>query len=244
MSGFTSVFRRELRGYFSTPLAYVFLVIFLFFSSYMAFQQNFFEMREASLRVFFQSMPLLFIFLGPALAMRLWAEERRTNSIELLFSLPVTVPQAVLGKFFAAWSVLVLGLTLTFPMVMTVAYLGRPDAGPIAAGYIGSVLLAGAYLAIGSFFSSLTRSQVIAFVLAVVGCALFLFAGSPSVTGALAQVVPMGLVSAVEGVSFQSRFESILRGVIELRDVAFFVLLTAAWLWATVVALKGRMAAG
>jgi ABC-2 type transport system permease protein len=244
MKGLTSVFRRELRGYFSTPLAYVFLVIFLFFSSYLAFQQNFFEMREASLRTFFQNMPLLFIFLGPALAMRLWAEERRTNSIELLFSLPVTVPQAVLGKFFAAWSVLVLALGLTFPMVLTVAYLGRPDPGPIAAGYVGSVLLAGAYLAIGSFFSSLTRSQVIAFVLAVVGCAAFLFAGNPSVTGALARVLPMGVVAAVEGVSFQSRFESILRGVIEVRDVAFFVLLTAGWLWATAVGLKGRMAAG
>ena len=244
MTGFLSVFKRELRSYFSTPLAYVFLVIFLFFSSFLAFQNNFFEMRQASMRVFFNSMPLLFIFLVPALAMRLWAEERRTNSIEMLFSLPVTVSQAVLAKFLACLAVLALALVLTCPMVFTVAYLGDPDWGPILTSYVGSLLLAGTYLAIGSFFSCLSRNQVIAFVLSVVGCALFLYAGSPSVMGYLGGFLPAGLVQAIEGLSFQTRFESFQRGVIEVRDVMFFTLLAAAWLWANVVALKERTARG
>jgi len=244
MNGFLSVFKRELRGYFSTPLAYVFLVIFLFASAFLTFQRNFFELRQASMRIFFSNLPLLFIFLVPAIAMRLWAEERRSNSIELLFTLPVTTTQAVLGKFFAAWSVIALALVLTCPMVITVCYLGDPDPGPIVSGYIGSLLLAGAYLAIGSFFSCLTRNQVIAFVLAVVVCGLFLFAGSPRGLNYLARFLPMGLVEAAESLSFRSRFESIQRGVIEVRDVTFFLLLGAGWLWANVVALQERRAAG
>jgi len=244
MTQFISIYKRELRAYFSTPLAYVFLVIFLFFSSFLTFQQGFFQMKQASLRLFFQNMPLLFIFLSPAIAMRLWAEERRSNSIELLFTLPVTTTQAVLGKFFAAWTVLALALALTFPMVMTVAYLGNPDVGPIITGYIGSLLLAGCYLAIGSFFSSLTRNQVIAFVLAVVACALFLFAASPSVMQYLASFLPVRLVTVMEGMSFRSRFESLQRGVIELRDLTFFLFLGAGALWANTLLLKERTAAG
>lgn len=244
MSGFISIFKRELRGYFSTPLAYVFLVIFLFFAGFMTFQSGFYEMRYASLRMFFAHMPLLFMFLAPAMAMRLWAEERRTNTIELLFTLPLTPTQAVLGKFFAAWTVIALALALTCPMVFTVRYLGRPDAGPIITGYIGSMLLAGTYLAIGSLFSSLTRNQVIAFVLAVVACAAFLFASSPMAMDYLAGFAPVGFVEVVESLSMQMRFESMLRGVIELRDVAFFVILGAACLCANVLTLKERMAHG
>ena len=244
MRGFISVFKRELRGYFSTPLAYVFLVIFLFFSSWLTFQNNFFELRQASMRIFFSNLPLLFIFLVPAIAMRLWAEERKSNSIELLFTLPITATQAVLGKFFAAWSVIALALVLTCPMVFTVCWLGRPDPGPIVTAYVGSLLLAGAYLAIGSFFSCLTRNQVIAFVLAVVVCAIFLFAGSPTALNHLARFLPMHFVEAAERLSFSSRLESIQRGVIELRDLSFFALLAAGWLWANVVALEERRAAG
>ena len=244
MRGFISVFKRELRGYFSTPLAYVFLVIFLFFSSWLTFQNNFFELRQASMRIFFSNLPLLFILQVPAIAMRLWAEERKSNSIELLFTLPITATQAVLGKFFAAWSVIALALVLTCPMVFTVCWLGRPDPGPIVTAYVGSLLLAGAYLAIGSFFSCLTRNQVIAFVLAVVVCAIFLFAGSPTALNHLARFLPMHFVEAAERLSFSSRFESIQRGVIELRDLSFFVLLAAGWLWANVVALEERRAAG
>ena len=178
MSAFTSVYKREIKSYFATPVAYVFLVIFLFFSGFLTFQEGFFAQRQASMRLFFQNMPLLFLFLVPAIAMRLWAEERRSNSIELLFTLPVTTPQAVLGKFLAAWTVLAIALALTFPMVITVAYLGDPDWGPIATGYFGSLLLAGAYLAIGSFFSAVSRNQVVAFILAVVACGVFYSAGN------------------------------------------------------------------
>jgi len=244
MSGFLSVFKRELRGYFSTPLAYVFLMIFLFFSGFLTFQKNFFEMRQASMWLFFDSMPLLFIFLVPAMAMRLWAEERRSNSIELLFTLPITVKQAVFGKFLACWGVLALALALTWPMVATVNYLGNPDWGTIWTGYLGSFLLAGSYLAIGSFFSSLTRNQVIAFVLGVVACAAFLYAGSPTVMNYLAGFLPAAFVESIESLSFRSRFESFQRGVVEWRDIAFFVLLTTGWLWANVVALKERKAVG
>ncbi|MFW6158925.1 MAG: ABC transporter permease [Planctomycetota bacterium] len=240
MRGFLSVYKRELKSYFSTPLAYVFLVIFLFFSHWLPWQRNFFERGTASMWLFFDGIPLLFIFLVPAMAMRLWAEERGSNSIELLFTLPVTVSAAVLAKFFAAWTVLVLAVALTCPMVITVAYLGNPDWGAIATGYIGSVLLAGAYLAIGSFFSSITRNQVIAFVLAVVACAVFLYAGSPTVLGALHQGLPMGLVEAIESLSFRGRFEDLQRGVIEYRDVVFFLLLPAGWLAANIVALRRR----
>jgi len=245
MRGFLSVFKRELKAYFSTPLAYVFLVIFLVGCTWQTFQQNFFEMREASLRIFFDQLPQLFILLVPAMAMRLWAEERRSNSIELLFTLPITPVQAVLAKFFACWAVLALALVLTCPMVITVSYLGSPDAGTIVTGYLGALLLAGMYLAIGSFFSCLTRNQVIAFVLGVVACALFFFAGSPYMLNLLAGFqMPAKLLEAVESLSLQSRFESFQRGVIGLRDVGFFLLLAAGWLWANIVALKERMAAG
>jgi ABC-2 type transport system permease protein len=243
MNGFLSVFKRELKAYFATPLAYVFLVVFLALSGVLTFRDGFFQMRQASMQVFFSRIPELFIFLIPAIAMRLWSEERRSKSIELLFSLPITTTQAVLGKFFAAWSVLLLALALTFPMVMTVTYLGDPDWGPIVTGYIGSLLLGGAYLAIGSFFSILTRSQVIAFVLGAVSCGIFLYMGSPSAMSGMSSFAPLGFVEAMESLSFQSRFESIQRGVIELRDILFFILLTAGWLWANTILLEERRAA-
>jgi len=244
MSGFRAVFKRELLSYFRTPLAYVFLVIFIFASAYLTFKDNWFEAGQASLAIFFQNMPTLFLFLVPAMAMRLWAEERRSNSVELLFTLPVTTPQAVLGKFFAAWAMLLLALALTFPMVVTVAVLGDPDPGPIATGYLACALLAGAYLGIGSFFSALTRNQVIAFVLGVVAGGAFLVLGHPSTLDFLTgHDAPQGFLDALEGLSFQIRFESLMRGVVEIRDVLFFLLLTAGWLWANMVMLDERRAA-
>ena len=243
MSGFKSILQREFKSYFSTPLAYVFFVIFLFFSGFLTFQKGFFEARQATLRLFFSNMPLLFLFLVPAIAMRLWAEERRSNSIEFLFTLPITTRQAVLGKFLAAWAVIAIALILTFPMVLTVAYVGDPDWGTIFTGYLGSFLLAGAYLAIGSFFSALSRNQVIAFILAVVSCGVFLYAGSPSATQFISQYLSGGFASAVELLSFQSRFESMQRGVLELRDLLFFILLALGWLWANMVILEERKAA-
>ncbi|MHC4874426.1 MAG: ABC transporter permease [Planctomycetota bacterium] len=242
MNGFLSVFKRELKGYFATPVAYVFLVIFLSFAGLLTFKGGFFEARQATLRIFFSNMPLLFIFLAPALAMRLWAEERKSNSIELLFTLPLTTAQAVLGKFFAAWGVVLIALVLTFPMIITVYKLGSPDCGPIFTGYVGSFLLAGSFLAVGSFFSSITRNQVIAFVLSVVGCGIFLFTASPSVMISLANFFPKKMVYVFEWLSFQSRFESMLRGVLELRDLGFFAILIAGWLWANIVILEERKA--
>lgn len=243
MRGFLSVYKREVKSYFSTPVAYVFLVIFLFFSAFLTFQNDFFETRQATLRAFFTNMPVLFLFLVPAIAMRLWAEERRSNSIELLFTLPITAPQAVIAKFAAAWTVLAAALALTFPIVCTVCYLGNPDWGPIVAGYFGSLLMAGTYLAIGSFFSAVTRNQVVAFILSVVVCGMFLSAGSPTATDFVARSLSGGLAETAELLSFQSRFESIQRGVLELRDLAFFVLLAAGWLWANIVILEERKAA-
>ncbi len=243
MNGFLSVFKRELKGYFFTPIAYVFLVIFLNFAGIMTFKDGFFEAGQASLYIFFINMPLLFIFLAPAIAMRLWAEERKSDSIELLFTLPLTSVQAVLGKFFAAWTVVLLALILTFPMVITVYQLGNPDLGPIISGYLGSFLLAGAFLAIGSFFSSITKNQVIAFVLSIVGCGTLLFIASPSVMFRLANYFPKSLVYIAEWFSLQSRFESLLRGVIEVRDIAFFLILIAGWLWANIMVIKERKAA-
>jgi len=251
MRGFLSVFKREIKSYFATPLAYVFLVVFLVASTLMTFWvKKFFESQNATMQLFFENMPVLFICLAPAIAMRLWAEERRSNSIEVLFTLPITTTQAVLGKFFAAWTVLALALVLTCPMIFTVTYLGDPDPGPIMTGYLASFLMAGAFLAIGSFFSCLTRNQVIALVLAVATCSALLFAGYPNVLKFVSEwtfisaALWQAIAAVLERISLMSRFNSLLRGVIEWRDLAFFLLLGAGWLWANVVALRERRATG
>ncbi|MFC1676776.1 ABC transporter permease [Planctomycetota bacterium] len=242
MGQFKAVFKRELKGYFETPLAYVFLVVFLFFSGYLTFKQGFFEARQADMRAFFMNLPLLFVFMVPATAMRLWAEERRSGSIELLLTLPITVCQAVLGKFLAAWVFLAIALALTFPMVITVCYLGDPDMGLIMTGYLGSILMAGGFLAIGSFFSALSKNQVISFVLSVVVCAILVFAGMPTTMNYLSSFLPVNLVTAVSNMSFQSHFDSMQRGVLELKDLMFFVLLIIGWLWASSIILEERKA--
>jgi ABC-2 type transport system permease protein len=242
MSGFKAVFKRELKSYFTTPIAYVFLVVFLFFSGYLTFKNGFFEIRQADMTAFFVNMPLLFAFLVPATAMRLWAEERKTGSIELLFTLPITVMQAVLGKFFAAWVFLLIALVLTFPMVITVFYLGRPDVGLIITGYLGSILMAGGFLAVGCFFSALSKNQVISFVLSVVACAVLVFAGVPTTMNYLSTFLPAGLVTAVGNMSFETHFESIQKGVLEFRDVSYFLFLIVGWVAACAVVLEERKA--
>lgn len=243
MRSFWAVFKRELKSYFTTPVAYVFLVVFLFFAGYLAFKQGFFEARQADMRTFFMNLPLLFVFMVPATAMRLWAEERRVGSIELLLTLPITVIQAVLGKFFAAWFFLAIALALTFPMVITVCYLGDPDVGLIITGYLGSLLMAGGFLAVGCFFSAVSKNQVISFVLAVVACAILVFAGMPTTMNYLSMFLPGGLVSAIETMSFQSHFESIQRGVLEFKDLSYFVLLIIGWIAACSIILDERKAA-
>jgi ABC-2 type transport system permease protein len=242
MNSFWAVFKRELKSYFTTPLAYVFLVIFLFFSGYLTFKEGFYEMQQADMSAFFMNLPLLFVFMVPSTAMRLWAEERKVGSIELLFTLPITITQAVLGKFFAAWLFLVIALALTFPMVITVCYLGEPDIGLIITGYLGSVLMAGGFLAIGCFFSAVSKNQVISFVLSVVACAVLVFAGMPTTLSYVSTFLPAGLVSAIENMSFQTHFESIQRGVLKFEDLSYFILLIIGWIAACSIVLDERKA--
>jgi len=242
MNSFLAVFKRELKGYFATPVAYVFLVIFLFFSGYLAFKEGFYQMRQADMSAFFKNLPLLFVFMVPSTAMRLWSEERKVGSIELLLTLPITITQAVLGKFFAAWLFLGIALALTFPMVITVCYLGNPDVGLIVTGYLGSFLMAGGFLAIGCFFSALSKNQVISFVLSVVACAVLVFAGMPSTLSYLSTFLPIGLVSAIEGMSFQTHFESIQKGLLWFGDLSYFVLLIVGWIAACTIILDERKA--
>src|SRR4030042_2630835 len=242
MNGFKAVFKRELKSYFTTPIAYVFLVVFLFFAGDLKFKNGFFEIRQADMEAFFANMPVLFAFLVPAAAMRLWAEERKSGSIELLFTLPITVTQAVLGKFFAAWVFLAIALVLTFPMVITIYHLGNPDTGLIITGYLGSILMAGGFLAIGCFFSAVSKNQVISFVLSVVACAVLVFAGMPTTMNYLSTFLPAGAVNAVEGMSLQGHFESIQRGVIKFGDLAYFVLIIVGWIAACTIILDERKA--
>jgi len=242
MNGFIAVFKREFKSYFTTPLAYVFLVVFLFFSGYLTFKQGFYEARQADMRAFFINMPLLFVFLVPATAMRLWAEERKEGTIELLFTLPITITQAVLGKFFAAWVFLGLALVLTFPMIITVCYLGDPDIGLILTGYLGSWLMAGGFLAVGCFFSAVSKNQVISFVLSVVACAVLVFAGMPTTLNYVSTFAPAGMVNTIEQFSFMTHFETLQKGIIQLKDLAYFVLLIIGWLTACRIILDERRA--
>jgi len=242
MNSLLAVFRRELKGYFTTPLAYVFLVIFLFFSGYLTFKEGFYEIRQADMSKFFMNLPLLFVFMVPSTAMRLWAEERKVGSIELLLTLPITIWQAVLGKFLAAWVFLGIALSLTFPMVITVCTLGKPDLGLIVTGYVASWLMAGGFLAIGCFFSAVSKSQVISFVLAVVVCAVLVYAGYPTTLNYLSSFLPAGLVDAVGAMSFLTHFDSMQRGMLRFGDLSYFVLLIIGWTAACTVVLDERKA--
>ncbi len=236
------IFKRELRSYFATPLAYVFILIFLVLSGVFTFYfGGFYERGQADLSPFFNFHPWLYLFLVPAIAMRLWAEERKSGSIELLMTLPITRAEAVLGKFFAAWVFAGIALLLTFPMIITVNYLGQPDNGAIITGYIGSWLLAGSYLAIGSCMSALAKNQVIAFILAVSACFLFIVSGFPMVLDALTWT-PQWAVDAVSSLSFLTRFNAISKGVIDLRDLLYFISLMAAWLAATAIVVDLKKA--
>ena len=243
MSQLSVIFKRELASYFATPLAYVFILIFLVLSGVFTFYLGgFFESGQANLAPFFNFHPWLYLFLVPAIAMRLWAEERKSGTIELLMTLPITRFDAVTGKFLAAWAFAGLALLLTFPMIITVNYLGEPDNGAILTGYIGSWLLAGAYLAIGSCMSALAKNQVIAFILAVSVCFLFIVSGFPMVLDGFSGWAPQWLVDAVASLSFLTRFDAISKGVIDLRDLLYFLTLIAAWLAATAVVIDLKKA--
>jgi ABC-2 type transport system permease protein len=237
------IFRRELASYFVTPLAYVFIFFFLVLAGVFTFYLgHFYDSNEADLSSFFSYLPWLFLFLIPAVSMRLWAEERSSGSIELLTTLPVTLPQAVLGKYLAAWCFAAIALALTFPIWLTVAWLGDPDNGAIFIGYIGSLLLAGGFLAIGICMSALTRNQVIAFILGAFVCLLFLLSAFPLVLDFFTGLLPRAIVDAIAGFSFLMRFQAISKGVLDLRDLIYFLMFIALWLVATVIVLDIKKA--
>lgn len=237
------IFKRELRAYFATPLAYVFIVIFLALSGVFTFYLgNFYGRGQADLQPFFAFHPWLYLLLVPAIAMRLWAEERKSGTIELLLTLPVTMWQAVLGKFLAAWAFVGIALALTFPMWLTVNYLGNPDNGVIVAGYLGSLLMAGGYLAIGACVSAATKNQVIAFIAALVICLAFTLAGFPLVLDAFSAWAPQGLVELVSSLSFLSHFQAISKGVLALSDLLYFLVMIGAWLLAGAIVIDLKKA--
>ncbi|HTU65795.1 MAG TPA: ABC transporter permease [Steroidobacteraceae bacterium] len=255
------ILRREFASYFATPLAYVFIVIFLVLAGVCAFSiGQLFERGQADLSPLFRFLPWLYLFLVPAVSMRLWAEERKSGSIELLLTLPVTLRQAVVGKFLAAWIFVGIALALTFPMWITINYLGSPDNGAVFAAYLGAFLMAGAYLAVGSCMSALTNNQVIAFVLTAIVCFGFVLAGFPAVTDwsraffdgisgyaflgesgkGVVQAIGATITDGIAGLSFLTHFDNISKGVLALRDLLFFALVITFFLLSSAALLEAR----
>jgi ABC-2 type transport system permease protein len=238
-----AIVKRELGGYFTSPIAYVFLVIFLLLTGFFTFTVgNFFERGEASLVSFFTWHPWLYLFLVPAVGMRLWSEERRLGTMELLLTMPVTPWQAIIGKFLASWLFLALALALTFPVIFTVNWLGDPDNGVIFAGYMGSLFLAGAYLAVSCMTSAMTRNQVISFIISVMICLFLILAGYAPVTDLLSRVASPRVVETVAAFSVMTHFEGFQRGVLDLRDFVFFLSLMGFALFATGVIIRNHRA--
>ena len=242
-SNICTIIKRELGGYFTSPIAYVFLVIFLLLTGFFTFTVgSFFERGEASLVSFFTWHPWLYLFLVPAVGMRLWSEERRLGTMELLLTMPVTTWQAVIGKFLASWLFLALALALTFPVVITVNYLGHPDNGVNFAGYLGSLMLAGSYLAVASMTSAMTRNQVISFIVAVLICLFLILAGYEPVTGLLSRFASARVVELVAAFSVMTHFDTFERGVVDLRDVIFFASVMGFALFTTGVIIRSHRA--
>lgn len=238
-----SITRRELGGYFGSPVAYVFITIFLVLCGFFTFYvSNLYEEGQAELRAFFQWHPWIYLFLVPAVGMRLWSDERRTKTIELILTLPVTLFQIILGKFIAAWIFIGIALVLTFPLVLTVIYLGDPDLGAIVSTYFGSFLLAGAYLSVGSMTSAMTKNQVISFILSVMVCLFLVLAGWSPVLQILSGWAPVWLIDVVSGFSFMPHFASMERGVLDLRDIFYFLSIIFFMLFANGLILQNRRA--
>jgi len=239
MSKVAAIFRREMSAYFSTPVAYVFIVIFLLMAgAFTFFMGAFFDRGQADLNSLFQFLPWLFVVLVPAVAMRLWAEEIDSGTIELFMTLPMTTAQIVLGKFLAAWAFTTVALMLTFPLWITINILGDPDNGAVLAGYIGAVFMAGGYLAVGSFVSALTRSQVIAFVIGVALCFSLTAAGTPLVLNFFSGWAGDSVLTFIRSMSFLGHFEAIIKGVVDLRDAVFFLSLIGVFLIGNVLAVN------
>ncbi len=238
-----AIAKRELHGYFASPVAYVFIVIFLLMVGFFTFMAGgFFKRNEASLISFFLWHPWLYLFLVPAAGMRLWSEERRLGTLELLLTMPITTWQAIVGKFLASWLFLVLALALTFPVWITVNYLGQPDNGVIVCGYIGSALMAGAYLAIACMTSAMTRNQVIAFIVSVVLCLFLILAGWPPVTELLDSLEWTWLTNLASALSVMTHFEAFQRGVLDFRDLVFFLSIIGFALFTTGVIIRSHRA--
>lgn len=243
MNTLFSIYKREFTSYFVTPVAYVFIVIFLFMTGIFTFYLGaFYESNQADLEPFFRFHPWLYLFLIPAISMRLWSDERKSGTIELLMTLPVSITDAVVGKYLAAWSFTAVALFLTFPMWITVNYLGNPDNTVILASYLGSLVMAGGFLAIGSCISAFTKSQVIAFVISVVICFMFILSGFPMVLDIFQGWAPQAVIDAIASFSFLTHFTSIKKGVIDIRDVIYFSALITFWLYVNVVVIEAKKA--
>jgi ABC-2 type transport system permease protein len=244
LANIRTIIKRELGGYFSSPVAYVFIVIFLLLMGFFTFMAGgFFERGQAALDgCFFLWHPWLYLFLVPAVGMRLWAEERRMGTLELLLTMPITAWQAIVGKFLASWLFLALALALTFPIVITVNFLGSPDNGVIFGGYVGSFLMAGAYLAISCMTSAMTRNQVVSFIVALVICLFLVLCGFPPVTNLLTRLDAPWLVETVASLSVITHFEWFTKGVLDSRDIIFFLSIIGFSLFTTAVIIRSHRA--
>ena len=239
MSSLITICRRELRSYFATPVAYIFIIIFLMLNGFFTFELgNFYFREQADLEPCFSYHPWLYLFLVPAVAMRVWAEERKSGTIELLLTLPIRTWDAVVGKFLAAWIFVGIALLLTFPIWITVNYLGRPDNGVIVAAYLGSWLMSGAFLAVGCCLSAVTRNQIIAFITTTFVCLAFVLAGFSMVLYSFKDWMPGFILDAIAQMSFLTHYEAISRGVLDIRDVLFFILFISCWLAATTIVVE------
>lgn len=242
-AGIKTIAKRELAAYFDAPIAYVFIVIFLLLAGFFTFTfGSFFERGEASLVAFFSWHPWLYLFLVPAVGMRLWAEERRLGTMELLMTMPIAPWQAIVGKFLASWAFIAIALLLTFPVIITVNWLGNPDNGVIVAGYIGSLFMAGAYLAIASMTSALSRNQVVSFVLAVMICLALVMVGFNPVTSLMSRWASPALIEAVAAFSVMTHFDGVVKGVLDFKDVIYFASVIGFGLFTTGVIIRSQRA--
>ncbi len=239
-----TIFKRELTGYFETPVAYVFIVVFLLLSGIFTFYiGNLYDSGQANLYPFFSFHPWLYLFLIPSVSMRLWSEERKSGTIELLMTLPITTFEAVMGKYLAAWCFICISLFLTFPIWFTINYLGNPDNGIIVMSYIGSALMAGAFLAIGAGISSMTSNQVVSFVISVTVCFLLIVSGFPMVLDFFSATgFPQVIVDTVSSLSFMTNFEEILKGVLSLKNLVYFISMIILWLSINIVTVENKRA--
>jgi len=239
MNQISPIFKREFLGYFRSPVAYVFLIGFLVISIGLAFfLGGFFRAGIASLESYFNFLPWIFVILVPAVGMRLWAEERRTGTVELMFTLPITTLEAVMGKFLAAWAFLTVAILLSFPMIFTVAYLGDPDWGVIFVSYLGAVLMAASYLGICSLTSAFTKNQVISFVISFAACLVIVFLGWSIFNGVMERALPVWLVDLLANFSFVTHFDAFTKGIVDPKDIVFFLSLTGFTLFLNVLALE------